>query len=129
MGTTFLSLTMGNFKSGDYRPQPWPAKSDHTPSNLQKNMVLCRAFHLTVSNTGATVGNPAPYAAIHQFGGTITGKPWLRFKIGDRWVTVHQVTIPARPFFPVEDGKLTPKAEEKIKASGERACQRQFGEK
>jgi phage gpG-like protein len=129
MGTTFLSLTMGNFKSGDYRPTAWPAKKDGTPATLQKSGTLSRAFHLTVSNTGATVANPMVYAAIHQFGGTIKGNPWLRFKIGERWVTVHQVIIPARPFFPIESGKLTPKAEEKIRSSGERAAARQFGQK
>ena len=129
MGTTFLSLTMGNFKSGDYRPTPWPAKSDGTPAKLQKSGILSRAFHLTVTNTAATLANPMVYAAIHQFGGQIKGNPWLRFQINGKWVTASQVTIPARPFFPVESGHLTPKAEEKIRASGERAAARQFGQK
>lgn len=130
MGTTFLSLTMGNFKSADYRPRPWPAKKDGTPATLQKSGTLSRAFHLTVSNTAATVANPMVYAAIHQFGGIIKGNPWLRFQYAPgKWATVSQITIPARPFFPVEAGKLTPTAEEKIKAAGERAAARQFGNK
>lgn len=110
MGTTFLSLIMGNFKSADYRPIPWAAKKDGTPSTLQKSGTLSRSFHLSVSNTGATVSNPMVYAAAHQFG-------------------YEKRKLPARPFFPVVDGKLTPKAEEKIRAAGERAAARQFGEK
>ena len=129
MGTTFLSLTMGNFKTAAYRPKDWPAKKDGTPSKLQKSGTLSRSFHLQVTNTGATVATPMIYAAIHQFGGTIKGNPWLRFKVGDRWCAVAQVTIPARPFFPVESGRLTPKAEEKIRAAGQRAASRQFGPK
>ena len=127
MGTTFPSLTMGNFKTSDYRPAPWPAKRDGTPSNLQKHGVLCKNFSLRVTSTGATLSSGVhAYAAIHQFGGKITGKPWLKFKIGDKWVTLHEVTIPARPFFPVANGKLTAKAEEKIGAAGRRAVERQL---
>lgn len=133
MGTTFLSLTMGNFKSPEYRPSPWKEKRDGSPSNLQKNGVLCKNFSLTVSNTGATVASGVhAYAAIHQFGGVIKGNPWLRFEWAPgHWATVAQVTIPARPFFPVDAAgeHLIPKAEEKIKAAGERAALRQFGEK
>lgn len=41
------------------------------------------------------------YAAIHEFGGTITAKnaPYLRFKTADgAWHSVKSVTIPARPY-------------------------------
>ena len=126
MGTTLLSITMGNFKSGNaqYRPKTWPAKRDGNPATLQKSGTLSRAFHLAVTNTHATVSNPMVYAAIHQLGGKITGNPWLRFKIGNRWVTLHEVTIPARPFFPVLNGRLTPLAEERIRAAGQRAIDR-----
>jgi len=128
MGTTFLSLTMGNFKSADYRPAAWPAKKDRSVATLQKSGTLSRSFHLEVSNSGATVSNPMIYAAIHQLGGTIKGNPWLRFEYAPgRWATVAQVTIPARPFFPVENDRLTPKAEEKIAAAGRRAIERQIG--
>ena len=113
MGTTFMSITMGNFKSGEYRPSVWPAKKDGTPATLQKSGTLSRSFHLSVSNTGATLSSPMIYAAIHQLGAKdqASGKG-----------------IPPRPYFPVAaDGKLTPKAEEKIRAAGERALQRQAG--
>jgi len=40
------------------------------------------------------------YAGIHEYGGVIKAKkgPYLTFKIGDRWVKVASVTMPARPF-------------------------------
>lgn len=46
------------------------------------------------------------YAAIHQFGGTIRAKTsrGLRFRIGDRWSTKRQVSIPARPFLGISEG-------------------------
>ena len=71
---------------------------------------MSRSFHLEVTSSRAAVSNPVIYAATHQFGRTEgRGSP-----------------IPARPFFPVLDGKLTPKAEEKIGAAGKRAMQRQL---
>ena len=140
MGTTFLSLIMGNFKSGDYRPTAWPAKKDGTTATLQKSGTLSRSFHLSVSNTGATVSNPMVYAAIHQFGaedhvaGVQVGKIKTKYAnplFAGSWnpVMTGGKGIPPRPFFPVANDRLTPKAEEKIKAAGERAALRQFGEK
>ena len=140
MGTTFLSLTMGNFKSGDYRPTSWPAKKDGSPATLQKSGTLSRSFHLTVSNTGATVANPMVYAARHQFGdkdhqaGVQTGNVKTKYVnplFAGSWQAVLSGSkgMPPRPFFPVEAGKLTSKAEEKIRVAGERAAERQFGKK
>lgn len=129
MGTTFKSLTEGTFNSvgASYRPKPWPPKRDGTPSILQKSTTLAKSFHLEVAADHATLRTPMIYAAIHQFGGTIKGKPFLRFQWAPgRWAVVRQVTIPARPFFPVADnGKLTPAAETKIAAAGQRAIARQ----
>lgn len=129
MGTTFMSLAMGNFKTDDYRPAAWPAKRDGTPSKLQKSGTLSRSFHLEVASDHATVKATPIYAAIHQFGGTIKGKPFLRFQWAPgRWAVVSQVNMPARPFFPVLDGRLTPKAEQRIGAAGQRALARQAGQ-
>ena len=131
MGTTFKSLTEGTFNSvgASYRPKPWPPKRDGTPSILQKSTTLAKSFHLEVAADHATLRTPMIYAAIHQFGGTIKGNPFLRFQWAPgRWAVVRQVTIPARPFFPVADnGKLTPAAEAKISAAGQRAIARQAG--
>lgn len=130
MGTTFMSITQGTFNSvgASYRPIPWKAKIDGSPSNLQKSTTLAKAFHLNVTTTLATVSNSTIYARIHQLGGVIkpkTGK-YLKFKIGDRWVSVKQVTMPARPFFPVLNGQLTPKAGEKIIGAAERVIMKEL---
>ncbi len=112
MGTTFMSITMGNFNDAgaDMRPSQWAAKKDGSPSKLQKSGTLARSFHLEVSETKATVSNPTIYAATHQFGRTFgRGAP-----------------IPARPFYPVLDGKLTPKAQELIGHAGKRAMEREM---
>lgn len=108
MGTTFKSLTEGTFNSAgaQYRPLPWPAKKDGSPSILQKTTTLSKSFTLEVTDDVATVGNPTKYAATHQFG--------REQGSGE---------IPARPFFPVLNGKLTPPAEEKIARAARRVLE------
>lgn len=51
------------------------------------------------------VGDGLKYARIHEFGGTIQGKPWLVFPIRQRgkgktkaWAKVRTVTMPERPY-------------------------------
>jgi phage gpG-like protein len=132
MGTTFKSITEGNFNSAgaSYRPKPWPAKRDGTPSNLQQSTTLAKSFALEVTSTYAKVSNPMIYAAIHQFGGVIKPKSgkFLVFTTADgHTVFVRSVKIPARPFFPVLDGKLTPAAEELIARAGQRTLARESG--
>ena len=106
MGTVFMSITQGNFNGvgARYRPVPWANKKDGTPSNLKKSGLLSQSFHLEVTDNFAKVSNPTVYAATHQF-----GRDWGRGS-----------PIPARPFFPVQNGKLTPAAEKLIMAAGER---------
>lgn len=131
MGTTFKSITEGNFSSfgASYRPKPWPPLRDPegVPSNLQRSTTMSKAFRLEVTAQAATLSNPMKYAAIHQFGGVIRAKgkalSWVNSK-GDR-VFAKMVTIPPRPFFPIIDDKLTPAAEEKIGAAGQRAIDRE----
>ena len=124
MGTTFKSITEGTFNSvgASYRPMPWAAKWDGSASNLQRSTTMAKSFHLRVDDDSATLSNPMPYAAAHQFGATIRSKSGgsLVFKLGDKTVFAKKVTIPPRPFFPVLNGKLTPAAEEKIAAAARR---------
>ena len=115
MGTTFMSITMGNFNDAGaaYRPVPWKPKKDGRPSKLQKSGTLSRSFHLDVTSEKATVSTPVIYGATHQFGRA-------------------EANIPARPFFPVTGGsdseaRLTPPAAEKIIAAGQRMIERQAG--
>jgi len=61
-----------------------------------------------------------PYAEIHETGGTIrpTLADWLTFKIGEQWVKVKQVIIPARPFMhPAKDKVM--KSPQAITLAGE----------
>jgi len=54
----------------------------------------------------ATWGVNRPYAAIHQFGGVIKPKSGmaLRFRLASgQFVTVKQVTMPARPYLGIDD--------------------------
>lgn len=47
-----------------------------------------------------TLGSDLIYAPVQELGAVIKPKknPFMRFMIGDRWVTLKQVTIPARPY-------------------------------
>lgn len=128
MGTTFKSITEGTFNSAgaEFRPQPWRPKADGSPSILQKSTTMAKSFHLEVTGMYARVSNPMVYASIHQFGGKIEAKNGgkLKFQIGERWVAVERVEMPARPFYPVQNGKLTPKAENLIARAGERMIEK-----
>lgn len=132
MGTTFKSITEGTFNSAGaaYRPKPWPNKRDGSASNLQRSTTLAKSFHLEVTDQYAKLSNPMIYAAIHQFGGTIKAKgKALVFHTADgHLIFARSVKIPARPFFPVLDGKLTPEAERLIVRAGERVIAREAGE-
>ena len=131
MGTTFKSITEGNFNSAgaEFRPTPWRAKADGNPSNLLKSTTLAHSFHLQVEERTAEVSTPVPYAGIHQYGGVILpkDKKALRFQINGQWVMVKKVVMPPRPFFPVLGGKLTEKAEKLILRAGERVAAKQIG--
>jgi phage virion morphogenesis protein len=130
MGTTFMSITQGNFNKvgASYRPAPWPNKKDGSTATLKKSGLLSQSFHLTVTDDQAIVSNPTPYAAIHQFGGKTRPhviepkfKKALAFNGGVYAKVNHPGSnIPARPFFPVQNGKLTPAAEKLILAAGQR---------
>lgn len=71
---------------------------------LTKSAALKTSIRAQADSSGAAVGTNLIYAATQQYGDerTIRAKNsrYLRFKIGDRWVTapVVRVNIPARPF-------------------------------
>ena len=74
---------------------------------------LRTSIRSTANSSSAAVGTNLIYAATHQFGDrrTIRAKngKYLRFKIGNKWVSVPtvRVNIPARPFLGIskEDEK------------------------
>ncbi|HTJ78531.1 MAG TPA: phage virion morphogenesis protein [Rariglobus sp.] len=122
MGTQLESLTKRAFNEPSLRPAPWKNKWDGSPATLRKNQLLVRSIRITaLTDTSVTVGTDRIYAAIHQFGGVIKAKgKALRLQLGNRTLFVKQVTIPARPFFPWLNGRMTPLALERIQKTGER---------
>lgn len=71
---------------------------------------LLRSITHNANNSGTAWGTNVIYAGTHQFGAVIKAKSAgaLRFKMpGGNFVTVKQVTIPARPFLGVnaDDGR------------------------
>lgn len=84
---------------------------------LTKTAGLKNSIRAQADSSGAAVGTNLAYAATHQFGDerTIRAKKgrYLRFRIGDRWVSVPsvRVNIPARPFL-----GISREDEEEIKA-------------
>ncbi|MCM1258426.1 MAG: phage virion morphogenesis protein [Roseburia sp.] len=74
---------------------------------LTASASLKNSIEAEADGSGAAVGTNLIYAATHQFGAdrTIRAKNsrYLRFQIGDRWVSVPsvRVNIPARPFLGV----------------------------
>lgn len=140
-GTTLLSLILGNFSAhgAGFRPAPWPPKKDGSPATLKKSGTLSSSFQLSVSATAATISNPMPYAALHQFGGKTAPRVIeprraraLHWISGGRDHFARRVNhpgsnIPARPFVPISPaGDLTPAAAALIRAAAERALQRQM---
>lgn len=82
---------------------PWKRGLKTGDDTLHKDGHLVGSVSNYFTRTEAVWGVNRIYAAIHQFGGTIKAKSsgGLRFKIGERWSTKSQVTIPARPFLGV----------------------------
>jgi len=78
---------------------------------LRDTSTLMNSFNAQVAGdsvaigSNLTVGDGHNLASIHQDGATIRAKAGglLRFMIGDRFVTVEQVKIPARPIIPEEE--------------------------
>lgn len=132
MGTTFKSITEGNFNSmgAEFRPIPWPPLKDPPgkASILQRSTTMAKAFRLSVTSRTATLSNPTIYAPVHQFGATIKPQSAKRLSwvnSGGRRVFAKQVVIPPRPFYPVRNDKLTAEAETLIARAGERIMARQ----
>ena len=96
-----------NFEAGG-RPVRWPLSGrvkQFGGQTLTDKAILRRSFTVRGYPDRAEVGTNVKYAAIHQFGGVIQAKnkPYLRFKIGGRFVSKKSVTIPERPFMMVQD--------------------------
>ena len=98
-----------NFKEGFYKglkKAMMYAESKAKKSFGKAGNLKARSGHLRRSiKSGANrnkgwLSNDVVYAGIHEYGGTIKpkGGGYLKFKIGDQFVSVKEVVIPARPF-------------------------------
>ncbi len=100
----FRRITLANMgASGEARPTPWTKltkswaqkkHTDRTPTLVWKGNLMRSIVATPNSDGSATCGSDCPYAAVHQEGG------------GN--------SIPARRYFPIMRGKLTPYAERRI---------------
>ncbi len=88
---------------------PAYAQIKRGPGILRESRMLQRSITFRVSGSTIAVGSNRIYAAVHQFGATITAKnaPALAFKLGvagpkggiePAFVHVQSVHIPARPY-------------------------------
>jgi phage virion morphogenesis protein len=109
IGLALLNSTKVRFEQEqDPDGNPWP-KSIRVLT--QGGKTLNNSGHLTGSlafeanDDGVAVGTNAIYAAVHQFGATITAKSstGLMFRIGDRWIRKQSVDIPRRAFLGLSD--------------------------
>jgi len=121
IGQAVVSQTKLAFDNAGQRPAAWPARTTGGSHALLKlSGTLQRGIAISsLTETSVSVSSDRIYAALHQFGGKIQAKNggYLKFKIGDRWTSKKEVTIPARPFFPVTPGgELTLAAKERIAA-------------
>ena len=102
-----LSITEDNFENENWGGQiPW--KPTHRGGKiLQKSGQLAASIHTASGSNFARIGTNKPYAAIHQFGGTIEAKskPYLMIPVpGGGFRRKAKVTIPARPYLPMSKG-------------------------
>lgn len=89
--------------------QPWLPSiraREEGGQTLTESARLRTSITHRVGNRSVEIGTNVVYAAVHQLGATIRAKhaKALRFKVGGRFATVKQVTIPARPFLGVSAG-------------------------
>ena len=81
-----------------YLTGPRPERLGVVTGRLRRS--INKRVTVTGSRIKAEIGTNVKYAPVHEFGTTIRAKnaKYLRFKIGDQWVSKKEVKIPARPF-------------------------------
>lgn len=122
--TVINSMAVRAFDDASLRPTPWaPRKSAGNNPLLRKSGTLRQSLHVKQDGRDSvSIGAGAPYAAIHQLGGTtsphvIKAKNGKALHFGNTFaksVNHPGSKIPARPFLPVLNDTLTPLAYEEI---------------
>ncbi len=113
IGTGLIAGTHDRFQAGvDPGGAPW-AKLNPQYAFTKRGAGILResamagglmgSIAMQAGRDNVVVGSNKIYAAVHQFGATITPKsgPHLVFKLGGRLVKARSVTIPARPYLGV----------------------------
>lgn len=90
VGVGIVGLAKEAFNNASLRPIPWVPKKDGSKATLKsREATLWRSLKVqSVNKRNVRVGSDRPYAAIHQLGGKT--RP-----------------MPARPYFPIYNDKLT----------------------
>ncbi len=75
-----------NFSRGGFFSKPWPKRRDGSSTHLNNTGRLRRSITARISGHSVIFTSSEPYAAIHNYGGTITVTPkmkkffWAKFK-------------------------------------------------
>jgi phage gpG-like protein len=112
-GGALASLVQQGFVSGQ-SPYgvPWAALKLRQGQPLRDKGALMNSITWNAATDsvllGPAFGPSSKGAAVQQFGATIKPKSgsFLRFKVNGRWYSLRQVTIPARPYLPTQQGGL-----------------------
>lgn len=104
IGEALLASTQRRFQTGRAPDgTAWPKSvrvKEKGGQTLVQRRRLLRSITYQVKPGRVDVGTNDKRADVHQQGKTIKARraKSLRFKIGRKWVTVKQVTMPKRPF-------------------------------
>lgn len=120
ISTEMVSLTEDNFAAEAFGNKKW-LKSHRSQNGqgktLQDDGQLAASITTRVGDDFARLGSNKVYAAIHHVGGVIKtkNKSFLTFYMGNKFVKTKQVTIPERPYLPInKDGELQNGAENRL---------------
>jgi phage gpG-like protein len=104
MGLQLVSLTKRAFNDASLRAAPWPPhKRPRGNQLLKRSGALFQSIRIaSLTDRSVTVASDRPYAAVHQLGSAKSSG--------------RGSGIPARPFFPVLNGKFTLQATERLRA-------------
>ena len=105
IGMAIETTTAERFEAG-FAPDgtPWKRGRKTSGKTLIRDGFLKASITHNAGPSSVEIGTNKIYARIHQYGGTISAKSggFLKFKIpGLGFVSVKDVTIPARPFLGV----------------------------
>lgn len=116
LATEMQSMTEDNFSRERWGGKRWQ-KNKRGGKTLQLSGQLAASISTKVSSRTAQIGTNKPYAAIHHLGGTILpkNKPYLVFPVPGGFRKVKQVTLPPRPYLPIDgSGQLQPDGENRL---------------